>query len=48
MMPIMMFLEKIGLELWINLMLGQFFGALIFWKVDRWIFERKNNENKSE
>jgi len=38
MLPLMMFLETF-LPLWANLMIGQFFGALVFWFVDKWIFK---------
>ena len=39
MMPIMAYLEgKVPLE--INLMIGQFIGALIFWWIDRLIFKK--------
>jgi len=37
MLPVMAILESI-LPLWSNLMVGQFFGALTFWWVDRFIF----------
>jgi hypothetical protein len=38
MMPIMLFLESI-LPLWGNLLVGQVFGSLIFFKIDKWIFK---------
>jgi hypothetical protein len=37
MLPLMGLLES-SLPLWFNLMLGQFFGALIFWFIDLRIF----------
>jgi len=40
MMPLMLFLEKQGLPLWINLMIGQAFGACVFWFIDKWIFTK--------
>jgi len=40
MLPIMSILEKKGLPLWINLMIGQAFGACIFYFVDKWIFRK--------
>jgi len=40
MMPLMAFLETRGLSIWANLMLGQFFGAIVFWKVDNYIFKK--------
>ena len=43
MLPIMLFLEK-HLPLWLNLMVGQAFGACIFWFVDKWIFTGNNHE----
>ena len=44
MMPIMIFLEKQGLPLWCNLMIGQFVGALIFWNIDKLIFKHHNED----
>lgn len=41
MLPLMNYLENIGFELWINLILGQSFGALIFWNIDKWIFNKE-------
>jgi hypothetical protein len=38
MMPFMIGLEMLGLPLWLNLMIGQFIGALIFWEIDKRIF----------
>jgi len=38
MMLPMIFLQAIGLPLWLNLMVGQFIGALIFFEIDRRIF----------
>jgi hypothetical protein len=38
MMPFMIGLEMLGLPLWLNLMVGQFIGALIFWEIDKRIF----------
>jgi hypothetical protein len=37
MLPVMMFLESI-LPLWANLIVGQIFGSIIFFKIDKWIF----------
>jgi hypothetical protein len=38
MMPFMIGLEMLGLPLWLNLMIGQFIGACIFYSIDQWIF----------
>ena len=38
MLPIMLFLESI-LPLWGNLLVGQVFGSLVFFKIDKWIFK---------
>jgi len=38
MLPVMMFLESI-LPLWGNLLVGQIFGSLIFFKIDKAIFK---------
>ena len=38
MLPVMMLLEAV-LPLWGNLIVGQIFGALIFWNIDKWIFK---------
>ena len=38
MLPVMLFLESI-LPLWGNLLVGQVFGSLIFFKIDKWIFK---------
>ena len=40
MMPIMIYLESV-LPLWLNLLVGQTIGALIFWNIDKWIFKNK-------
>ena len=42
MLPVMLLLEAF-LPLWTNLMIGQFFGAIVFWLIDKKIFE-KNHE----
>ena len=41
MMPFMIGLESMGLPLWQNLMIGQFIGAVIFFKLDQYIFKEK-------
>ena len=46
MFPIMSFLTAQGYPLWATLSIGQFFGALIFFKIDKLIFEIKKKENK--
>lgn len=38
MMPVMYSLNSFQLPLWATLMLSQFFGALIFWYIDLFIF----------
>lgn len=38
MMPFMIGLEMVGLPLWLNLMIGQFIGAIIFFEIDKRIF----------
>lgn len=45
MMPVMMFLEK-HLPLWQNLMVGQFFGAIIFYNIDKYIFKVSDSEKE--
>jgi hypothetical protein len=39
MLPFMIVLESF-LPLWLNLMIGQFIGAIIFWKIDSQIFKK--------
>ena len=41
MMLPMTVLEYFGLPLWLNLMIGQFIGACIFWEIDKKIFSSK-------
>ena len=41
MLPFMLLAEYIGLSLTANLMLAQTFGALVFFKIDKWIFKEK-------
>lgn len=41
MLPFMMIFQLMGIPLWLNLPLGQFIGALIFWVVDSKLFEFK-------
>lgn len=38
MLPFMMLFEYYSISLWLNLLLGQSIGALIFFKIDKWIF----------
>lgn len=45
MMPIMMLLEQ-HLPLWQNLMVGQFFGAIIFYNIDKFIFKVDDNKEQ--
>ena len=45
MMVPMMALELLGFPLWLNLMTGQFLGALIFWKIDQYIFHKHTEDN---
>ena len=44
MLPLMMILE-IHFPLWLNLMIGQAFGALIFWEIDKFIFKKHKKDN---
>lgn len=48
MMPIMLLLEAQGWPLWLNLMAGQFVGALIFWEVDKRIFGTHKEDSTEE
>jgi len=41
MMPFMIAFEKMGLSLSANLIAGQTVGALIFYRIDKWIFKEK-------
>lgn len=41
MMPFMITLEYLGWPLWLNLMVGQSIGALIFFRIDHIIFSIK-------
>ena len=43
MLPLMLLLESL-LPLWANLMAGQFFGAIVFWFIDKKIFEKNHEE----
>jgi len=45
MLPLMLILESFGFSLWLNLMIGQAFGALIFWEVDKFIFKSHKTDN---
>jgi len=45
MLPLMLLLESLGFSLWLNLMIGQAFGALIFWEVDKFIFKNHKTDN---
>ena len=48
MMPIMLYIQALGYPLWVNLMIGQFFGALIFWFVDLRIFKEHKEDTLEE
>ena len=41
MFPVMGFLQMIGYPLIINLLIGQFFGAVVFYKIDDLIFKKE-------
>ncbi len=41
MIPILYFIEDLGKPLWTNIMIAQFTGAIVFWKIDKWLFEHK-------
>lgn len=45
MFPLMLFFESFSMPLWLNLMIGQFFGALVFWHVDKRIFKENTKKN---
>ncbi len=42
MMPFMLLFEWLHVSLWLNLLLGQSIGALIFFKIDKFIFRSKD------
>jgi hypothetical protein len=44
MLPVMLVLESF-LPLWLNLMIGQAVGALIFWEIDKYIFHNHKTDN---
>lgn len=48
MMPFMMVLEYFGFPLWLNLMIGQAIGSLIFFEIDKWIFKDHKTDNIEE
>lgn len=48
MMPIMYSLNAMKLPLWVAFMTSQFFGALIFWYIDLFIFSDSNPTQKSK
>ena len=41
MIPIMYTIEHFGKPLWTNIMIAQLIGAIVFWKIDKWLFEHK-------
>lgn len=41
MMPFMILFEAFAIPLWLNLLLGQTIGSIIFFKIDKWIFGNK-------
>ena len=41
MLPFMILFETMAAPLWVNLFLGQTIGAVIFFKIDKWIFGNK-------
>ena len=48
MLPLMLYLEKAGFNLILNLFIGQSFGALIFYNIDKRIFREDNNEKNEK
>jgi len=44
----MMILQTFGFPLWLNLMIGQFIGACIFWEVDKRIFGQHKKDSLEE
>ena len=41
MIPILYFIEDLGKPLYIDIMIAQLIGAIVFWKIDKWLFEHK-------
>jgi len=39
MFPFMFLFNFLAIPLWLNLLLGQSIGAIIFFKIDKWIFK---------
>ena len=48
MLPFMIGLETLGLPLWLNLAVGQFIGACIFFYIDKRIFKEHKQDNIEE
>ena len=44
MLPFMLMFEALGVGLIVNLILGQSVGAVIFFKIDKWIFKDKEKK----
>lgn len=44
MMPFMLLLEALGFSLWVNLILGQIIGSLIFFGIDKRIFKHHDKD----
>lgn len=44
MLPFMLVFEALGIGLVLNLVLGQTIGAVLFFKIDKWIFKDKEKK----
>ena len=43
MIPLMYSIKYLGFPLYMNIIIAQFVGAIVFWKIDKWLFEHKIN-----
>ena len=41
MIPLMYLIKYLGFTLYMNIIIAQFVGAIVFWKIDKWLFEHK-------
>lgn len=41
MIPVMYGIELLKVPLWVNIMVTQIVGALVFWRLDKWLFNHK-------
>lgn len=46
MIPVVYLIRETGVQLWLNLVIAQVFGAIIFYKFDKWLLTHRIKEEE--